>query len=431
MVQPGDVEAELKRIGHTLKPLEIVVVNTRAGSRYGEEDYIDAGCGMGKAATLWMLERGIRLVGTDGWSLGRAVQPHQAAGAGDRRCRADLGRPPRRAGDRLFPPGEAQQPGGVAGGRVPGGLLPGEGASRLGRLDHGRWRSSRIEAGRIGSASGTSRWGARHRGPPGRTRIWAYTSVSRPGRTGGGAPAWPPAARARSVSSSRSSPAWSRLNSAVRTEVVTSWPRSVSTSCMRRREVGWRLRSTIAFGGQLHEHDRGGGEADAEIGGDFGKRGARRDQEVVEDAELRRRQPAIGHGAHRFGGHDAVCRHHHGEQGGGQVLPRRGILQRGAGGQDLDGWRDRSCALDIRELHGPSNIKACARICKRNETLAGSVSETQFVAADGVVGPPNGEFDARKVPSNVTYLRHKWLKSATSAGGCGDFGTYAILSAKA
>jgi len=65
---PGDVEAELRRIGHTLKPLEIVVVNTRAGSRYGEADFLDAGCGMGKAATLWLLERGVRLVGTDGWS---------------------------------------------------------------------------------------------------------------------------------------------------------------------------------------------------------------------------------------------------------------------------------------------------------------------------------------------------------------------------
>jgi kynurenine formamidase len=68
VVQPADVEAELARIGHSLKPLEIVVVNTRAGTRYGEADYIDTGCGMGKAATLWLLERGIRLVGTDGWS---------------------------------------------------------------------------------------------------------------------------------------------------------------------------------------------------------------------------------------------------------------------------------------------------------------------------------------------------------------------------
>ncbi|WP_426960069.1 cyclase family protein [Muricoccus radiodurans] len=65
---PGDVEAELKRIGHEIRPLDIVVVNTRAGSRYGQDDYIHAGCGMGKAATLWLLERGVRLVGTDGWS---------------------------------------------------------------------------------------------------------------------------------------------------------------------------------------------------------------------------------------------------------------------------------------------------------------------------------------------------------------------------
>ncbi len=32
---PEDVQKELARIGHTLKPLEIVVVNTRAASRYG------------------------------------------------------------------------------------------------------------------------------------------------------------------------------------------------------------------------------------------------------------------------------------------------------------------------------------------------------------------------------------------------------------
>jgi kynurenine formamidase len=67
VVQPGDVEAEL-RVGHDLRPLEIVVINTRAGERYGLNDYVDSGCGMGKAATLWMLERGVRLVGTDGWS---------------------------------------------------------------------------------------------------------------------------------------------------------------------------------------------------------------------------------------------------------------------------------------------------------------------------------------------------------------------------
>lgn len=64
----GDIEAELKRIGHELRPLEIVVVNTAAGAKYGEEGYVDAGCGVGREGTLYLLERGVRVVGTDAWS---------------------------------------------------------------------------------------------------------------------------------------------------------------------------------------------------------------------------------------------------------------------------------------------------------------------------------------------------------------------------
>jgi kynurenine formamidase len=68
VVTADEVQAELKRIGHTLKPLEIVVVNTRAGSRYGHDDFVAAGCGMGYEATMYLLERGVRLTGTDAWS---------------------------------------------------------------------------------------------------------------------------------------------------------------------------------------------------------------------------------------------------------------------------------------------------------------------------------------------------------------------------
>ncbi len=35
------------------------------------------GCGMGREATLYLLERGVRVTGTDGWSMGRAVRLHQ------------------------------------------------------------------------------------------------------------------------------------------------------------------------------------------------------------------------------------------------------------------------------------------------------------------------------------------------------------------
>ena len=68
VITTEEVEEELKRIGHELRPLEIVVVNTRAGSRYGNNDYVNSGCGMGYDATMYLLEKGIRLTGTDAWS---------------------------------------------------------------------------------------------------------------------------------------------------------------------------------------------------------------------------------------------------------------------------------------------------------------------------------------------------------------------------
>jgi kynurenine formamidase len=68
VVSALEVELELKRIGHEIAPLDIVLINTRAGSRYGNDDYVNAGCGMGYGATMHLLERGVRVTGTDGWS---------------------------------------------------------------------------------------------------------------------------------------------------------------------------------------------------------------------------------------------------------------------------------------------------------------------------------------------------------------------------
>jgi kynurenine formamidase len=68
LVSATEVEQELDRIGHALKPLEIVLMNTSAGAAYGTPQYIHSGCGFGREATLWLLDRGVRVVGTDGWS---------------------------------------------------------------------------------------------------------------------------------------------------------------------------------------------------------------------------------------------------------------------------------------------------------------------------------------------------------------------------
>lgn len=68
IVTAADIEAELKNINHELKPNDIVLINTSAGAKYGQDDFVDSGCGMGREATLYLTSRGVKVVGTDGWS---------------------------------------------------------------------------------------------------------------------------------------------------------------------------------------------------------------------------------------------------------------------------------------------------------------------------------------------------------------------------
>ena len=67
VVTAAEVEAELARIGHQLEPFDIVLVNTRAASRMGTDEYLTAGCGMGREATLYLTSRGVRVAGIDAW----------------------------------------------------------------------------------------------------------------------------------------------------------------------------------------------------------------------------------------------------------------------------------------------------------------------------------------------------------------------------
>jgi len=68
IVTPDDIDAELERIGHNLSPLDIVLINTSAAEYYGRPEFVAKGCGMGRDATLHLLEKGVRLTGTDAWS---------------------------------------------------------------------------------------------------------------------------------------------------------------------------------------------------------------------------------------------------------------------------------------------------------------------------------------------------------------------------
>ena len=78
-VSAAEVEAEMERIGHSLNPGDIVLVNTSAGQRYGEDDYLASGCGMGREATLYLTSRGVRVCGTDAWSWDPPLRTQAAA----------------------------------------------------------------------------------------------------------------------------------------------------------------------------------------------------------------------------------------------------------------------------------------------------------------------------------------------------------------
>jgi kynurenine formamidase len=63
----ADIEQELTRIGYTLKPLDIVLVRTGRDSLYNQPDYLFHGPGVTAAATRWLFEQGIRVMGIDAW----------------------------------------------------------------------------------------------------------------------------------------------------------------------------------------------------------------------------------------------------------------------------------------------------------------------------------------------------------------------------
>lgn len=68
-----DMEEGIKKAGHILKPGDIVLVMTGADRFWGKPEYLVKGCGMGKEATLWLVEKGVRVVGTDAWSWDRPL----------------------------------------------------------------------------------------------------------------------------------------------------------------------------------------------------------------------------------------------------------------------------------------------------------------------------------------------------------------------
>jgi len=66
-----DLKEALKGIGYTLKPGDIVLIQTGADKYWGTPEYFEAGCGMTRESTLWLIDQGIRVMGIDAWGWDR------------------------------------------------------------------------------------------------------------------------------------------------------------------------------------------------------------------------------------------------------------------------------------------------------------------------------------------------------------------------
>ncbi|WP_395297528.1 cyclase family protein [Kitasatospora hibisci] len=72
--EPGAVDAahlrrELDRIGHTLAPGDIVLLRTGASRLAGTPEYFSRFTGLDGSAVHFLLDRGVRVIGTDAFSL--------------------------------------------------------------------------------------------------------------------------------------------------------------------------------------------------------------------------------------------------------------------------------------------------------------------------------------------------------------------------
>jgi kynurenine formamidase len=68
-----DLKEAVEKMGRPLREGDIVLVMTGADRFWGTPQYLLKGAGMTKESTLWILDHGIRVVGTDAWSWDRPL----------------------------------------------------------------------------------------------------------------------------------------------------------------------------------------------------------------------------------------------------------------------------------------------------------------------------------------------------------------------
>lgn len=74
VIRADDLEPALETAQHELEAGDIVLVRTGRDAFYASPDYIARGPGVDAAATRWLHERGVRVMGIDAWGWDRPLQ---------------------------------------------------------------------------------------------------------------------------------------------------------------------------------------------------------------------------------------------------------------------------------------------------------------------------------------------------------------------
>jgi kynurenine formamidase len=77
-IEVAQLEAALAAAGHTLAPYDIVLLWTGAERAWDTAEYFNAGSGLTRASTTWLLEQGVKVIGTDAWGLDRPLMALRA-----------------------------------------------------------------------------------------------------------------------------------------------------------------------------------------------------------------------------------------------------------------------------------------------------------------------------------------------------------------
>ena len=72
-ITADDVKKALQKIKYEIKPFDIVLIQTGAEAYWGKPEYLIKGAGMDRESTLYLTEKGVKVVGIDAWSWDRPL----------------------------------------------------------------------------------------------------------------------------------------------------------------------------------------------------------------------------------------------------------------------------------------------------------------------------------------------------------------------